>query len=63
MDIKDRTIFIYEGITYIFRNDDKPNKEIRGLFFTDDRNAIIIYKDGTSSIRSGPVTLQSLFRN
>lgn len=61
MDIKDRTIFIYEGITYIFRNDDKPNKEIRGLFFTDDRNAIIIYKDGTSSIRSGPVTLQYLF--
>ena len=62
MDIKDRTIFIYEGITYIFRNDDKPNKEIRGLFFTDDRNAIIIYKDGASSIHSGPVTLQYLFR-
>lgn len=60
MDIKDRTIFIYEGITYIFRNDDKPNKEIRGVFFTDD-SVVIIYKDGTSSIRSGPVTLQYLF--
>ena len=51
MDIKDRTIFIYEGITYIFRNDDKPNKEIRGVFFTDD-SVVIIYKDGTSSICS-----------
>lgn len=61
MDIKDRTIFLYEGITYIFRNDDKPNKEIRGLFFTDD-NVVIIYKDGTSSIHNRPAKLQYLFR-
>ena len=51
MDIKDKTVIIYEGITYVFHNDDKPNKEIRGMFFTDD-NVVIIYKDGTSSVCS-----------
>ena len=51
MYIRDKTIFIYEGITYIFHNDDKPNKDIRGLFFTDDC-VVIIYKDGTSSVCS-----------
>ena len=52
MNITDKTIFVFEGITYIFGNDDKPNKEIRGLFFTDDNNVVIIHQDGTSSIRS-----------
>ena len=51
MDIKDKTVIIYEGITYVFHNDYKPNKEIRDVFFTDD-NAVIIYKDGTSSVCS-----------
>jgi hypothetical protein len=51
MNINDKTIIIYEGITYIFCNDDKPNKEIRGVFFTDD-SVVIIYKDGTSSVCS-----------
>ena len=48
MNIKDKTIFIYEGLTYIFTNDPEPNKQIRGIFYTDTE-AVTIYRDGTSS--------------
>ena len=51
MDIKDKTIFIYEGLTYIFNNDPQPNKEVRGIFYTDTE-AVTIYRDGTSSVHS-----------
>ena len=51
MNIKDKTIFIYEGLTYIFNNEPEPNKEVRGIFYTDTE-AVIIHKDGTSSVHS-----------
>lgn len=51
MNIKDKTIFIYEGITYIFSNDPEPNKEVRGIFFTDTES-VTIYRDGSSSVHS-----------
>ena len=51
MNIKDKTIFIYEGLTYIFTNDPEPNKQIRGIFYTDTE-AVTIYRDGTSSVHS-----------
>jgi len=51
MNIKDKTIFVYDGLTYIFFNDPEPNKEIRGIFYTDTE-AVTIYRDGTSSVHS-----------
>ena len=51
MNIQDKTIFIYEGLTYIFTNEPEPNKEVRGIFFTDTET-VTIYRDGTSSVHS-----------
>ena len=51
MNIKDKTIFIYEGLTYIFNNEPEPNKEVRGIFYTDTEE-VRIYRDGTSSVHS-----------
>lgn len=49
MNIQDKTIFVYDGLTYIFTNDPDPNKQIRGIFYTDTE-AVTIYRDGTSSV-------------
>ena len=51
MNIKDKTIFVYDGLTYIFTNDPEPNKQIRGIFYTDTEE-VRIYRDGTSSVHS-----------
>jgi len=51
MNIKDKTIFVYDGLTYIFTNDPEPNKQIRGIFYTDTEE-VRIYRDGSSSVHS-----------
>jgi len=51
MNIQDKTIFVYDGLTYIFTNDPEPNKQIRGIFYTDTEE-VRIYRDGTSSVHS-----------
>ena len=46
MNTKNKTIFYFDNITYIFTNDDKPNKKIRATILTDKKK-IRIYQDGT----------------
>lgn len=46
MNTKNKTIFYFDNITYIFTNDDKPNKKIRATILTDKKK-IRIFQDGT----------------
>ena len=46
MNTADKTIFYFDGLTYVFTNDTKPNKKVRATIITDSKK-IRIYQDGT----------------